>query len=238
MEVIWFEKIDMADYEIKTSCDVYGVHIKVSDIDTRADEMIETLANTDWINPLPATKKVTFKATSKRTIVKLSENIRNRINEDKLTEDFGEYLVSDTALKTLEKIYNHIRVPLAELLKEKLTGNPGFDFHSETETKFISFGEAKYSGNSSPYNKALKQIKDFISLEKDNAEINVLENFVSESATTNFLAGDKAFSAAFSLNDDPKKMIKNALLNKHLKQLLGHKELYLIGVEIDDPGID
>lgn len=228
----------MADYNIKTSCKVYAVYAKVSDIDTRAEEMIETLTNTDWINPLPATKKVTFEATSKRTIVKLTENIRNRINEDKLTEEFGEYLVSDTALKTLEEIYNHIRVPLAELLKDRLTGNGGFDFHSETQTNYITFGEAKYSGSTSPYNRALKQIKDFIGLEKDNAEINILENFVSKSATINFLAGDKSFAAAFSLNDDPDKMIENAILNKHLKKLLGHKELYLIGVEIDDSGVN
>jgi hypothetical protein len=200
--------------------------------------MIETLSDTSWIEPLSATKKATFKATSERTIKKLVSNIHERVEGDKLTDDFGEYLVSDTALETLKQVYNHARVPLAELLKEKLTGNPGFDFHSECETQLISFGEAKYSGRSSPYNRALKQIKDFVGLRKDIAELIVLENFVSERATARCLDGKKSYTAAFSLNHDPERMFNNAINNDHLAELLGHQELYLIGVEIDDPEFD
>lgn len=235
MKVVWFKKVDMSSYGIDTDCDVYAVHIKVSDIDSRADVMIDMISDTSWIAPLSATKKATFRATSKRTITELVKKIRERVEDDKLTEDFGEYLVSDAALQTLEQVYKHARVPLAELLKEKITGNPGFDFHSECEVNLITFGEAKYSGNSSPYNRALKQIKDFIELEKDMAELLVLENFVSEAATFRCLDGERGYAAAFSINDDPERMFENAVKNKHLAGLLVHNELYLIGVEIDDP---
>lgn len=238
MEVVWFKKVNMNAYGVDTDCDVYAAYIKVANIDNRAGEMIETLSNTSWIDPLSATKKATFKATSKRTIAKLVDNIHARVQHDKLTDDFGEYLVSDTALEVLERVYKHVRVPLAELLKEKLTGNPGFDFHSECKTKLISFGEAKYSAGSSPYNRALKQIKDFVELEKDMAELIVLENFVSDVATGRCLEGEKSYSAAFSLNGDPERMFENAIKNSHLKELLDHHELYLIGVEIVDPKFD
>jgi hypothetical protein len=238
MKVVWSKKIDMDAYGIDTDCDVYAAYIKVSDIDSRAESMIETFSDTSWIEPLSAIKKATFRATSKRTIAELVKKIRERVEDDKLTEDFGEYLVSDTALEALENVFKHARVPLAELLKEKLTGNPGFDFHSECEVSLIAFGEAKYSGISSPYNRALKQIKDFVVLEKDMAELIVLENFVSETATSRCLDGEKAYTAAFSLNDDPERMFQNAIKNDHLAKLLMHHELYLIGVEIDDPKFD
>lgn len=238
MKVVWFEKIDMKAYGIDTDCDVYAAHIKISNIDRRAEAMIEMISDTSWIEPLAATKKATFRATSKRTITELVKKIQGRVENDKLTENFGEYLVSDTALETLEQIYKHARVPLAELLKERITGNPGFDFHSECEVNLISFGEAKYSGKSSPYNRALKQIKDFVEMEKDTAELIVVENFVSKTAIDRCLNGEKAYTAAFSLTGDPKQMFKNAIENKHLKKLLVHCELYLIGVEIDDPKIN
>ncbi|MBL0255080.1 MAG: hypothetical protein IPQ27_08970 [Chitinophagaceae bacterium] len=45
-----------------------------------------------------------------------------------VNEDIGEFIVSYSAQLALEIEYSHQRIPLAELLKEKVLGNPGFDF--------------------------------------------------------------------------------------------------------------
>jgi hypothetical protein len=225
-------------HPVKTNCKVYAAHIKISDIDARAASMIKTIKDTSWIDTLPVIQQVTFEATSRRTIEALVRCIKCRIVKDNLTTDFGEYLVSETGQEALEIVFSHSKVPLAELLKEKVTGNPGFDFHSETKSKLISFGEAKYSGAASPYNAALKQIKDFVVLGKDNAELNMLQHFVCSNAMESCIGGDKSYAAAFSINHGPDRTFINAIRNKHMKELLVHKEVYLIGVEIDDSKLD
>lgn len=233
MEVISCAPIDIVALGKTHGCLVVGIHVKIRDLDSRASEMLETISNTSWINEFGAVKKISFEARAKRTIQKLVDLIVNR-SETELTTDFGEYLVSDSAQCVLNLNCNHIKVPLAELLKEKVSGNPGFDFHTESCDNFIAFGEAKYSGSINPYTKALQQIVDFISLEKDSAELDLLENFVSAGAITNYLAGHKAYVAAFSMNsEEPDKIISNAVSHVLTDKLLVHKELYIIGVEID-----
>ena len=86
---------------------------------------------------------------------------------------------------------------LQKLWKEKISGNPGFDFHTETPTEFIAFGEAKYRAASNAYNLALKQIKDFIQEKKDLKELSDLKNFVGAKAISNISNLNlKAFIAA------------------------------------------
>lgn len=166
MKVVSFEKIDMNKYGITTGCNVYIAHIKIDDIDKRAEEMIETISDTSWISKLNAITSAAFEATSAKTIEKLVRNVQNRIENDSLTDDFGEYMISDTAQCALEELLKHTKVPLAEILKARLTGNEGFDFHTECCESHVTFGEAKYSGSISPYTKALKQILEFVEKKK------------------------------------------------------------------------
>ncbi len=239
MKLVAAKKVDMKKHDVITDCEVYLIYVKVRNIEKLADEMIQTISDTSWINTLKAAQQATFKATSRRTIVKLVNNINNRIENDALTEDFGEYMVSNTAQWILEKKHSHSKVPLAELVKGRISGNEGFDFHSESKNCHIVFGEAKYSGSKSPYKKALEQIKEFIDESKDMAELNVLEHFVTNVAMENCLDGNKAYTAAFSINArDAKKVLINAVKSDYLKSLLDHKEIYLIGVEVDDPAFD
>lgn len=239
MQIVSAEKVDLNQYGIITNCDVFTAHVKVDDVDIRAEEMIKTISDSSWINNLNAVSKVAFQATSTKTISKLVNNIHNRIDGDRLTEDFGEYLVSDTAQCVMVDIFRHIKLPLAELIKARLSGNEGFDFHSECSDSFITFGEAKYSGVKTPYVKALSQIVGFIEQQKDNAELVVLVHLVSEKAARNCAEGLKSYTAAFSINAaKPELIISNALKSGSLAQLLRHKKLYLIGVEVDDPKLD
>jgi len=224
----------MSDYGKTTNCNVYSIHAEVNDIEARAIEMIDMIADTSWISRLDIIPRTSYEARAKTTIDKLINGILTQVTTTVNTE-FGEFLISVTAQDSLELQYNHTKVPLAELFKEKKTGNPGFDFHTESDTQLIVFGEAKYSGVTNPHTNALTQISRFISLEKDKMELQDLQNFVSKESVENILVDKKAFVAAFSINsENPQAIIENALKSEHINPLLNYHELYIIGITIND----
>jgi hypothetical protein len=232
------ERIDTSTIKLDTT--IFGIekvtllYIRIFDVKERADNMISTISNTSWINELDVIDKMTFESRAERTIEKLVSEIFKKV-DDKVTVDFGEYLVSMSSQQALSEECLHSIVPLAELLKEKVVGNPGFDFHTETNSEYLAFGEAKYSGVDNPYTDALQQINKFIRLKKDKAELLELSKLVSPNAIENFLNDKKAFTAAFSLNAKRMEAIfKNVLSSEHLTPLLQYEELYLIGVEVVD----
>ena len=148
---------------------------------------------------------------------------------------FGEYVVSMTAQDSLEIEMHHRKVPLAEMFKEKISGNPGFDFHTEAQSNTIAFGEAKYSATDNPYTRALTQIIEFIELGKDTMELTDLSRFVSGTAINKAIGGQKAYVAAFSINSTNYDLVfRNILKSEYLKELLEYTEVYLIGAEIID----
>lgn len=233
MEVVSVKRENMDDYGKVASGLVCSAHVKITNISLHAQELIKIISDTSWIYKLDAVEQATFSARANRTIDKLVDDILKKV-DDVISEEFGEYMISATAQRTLESHLKHTNIPLAELLKEKISGNPGFDFHTESTSNLISFGEAKYSGHSNPHGLALRQIADFIELEKDNAELLILKSFVTESAVDNALNGSKAYVAAFSVNSEsPQKIISNALRSDFIDALLGFPELYIIGVEVN-----
>jgi len=234
MEIISVKEIDMSSYGKSTTCNVHCVHVKINDIDPIAHAMIKDISDTSWISKLDAVSQISFNATSQRTIVKLVNIIVDRIDDTgKLAKEFGEYLVSHSAQNALESNHKHIKLPLAELLKEKDSGNPGFDFHTESKGNNIIFGEAKYSAKGNPRAEALDQLHNFISLKKDAAELIMLEKIVTPTAITNFAINKKGYVAAFSLNSkNPDLIFKNALESDVIDDLINHEELYLIAIEV------
>lgn len=234
MRILQCEKVDMQKYEQVTDCDVYAIHVVIDNIESRAAEMINTISSTSWIAKLSAVDQVSFTARAKQTIEKLVNEIFSKITTS-VTDEFGEYLVSLSAQDALESSLSHKKVPLSELFKERKTGNSGFDFHTESHTSIVAFGEAKYSGSTNPYSDALVQIIDFISNEKDKMELADLQKFVSDVAIESALKDKRAYIAAFSINAArPAQIFSNILKSEYIKDLLLYPELYLIGVEIDD----
>lgn len=233
MQITSVQQEDMLFYGKETSCIVHSILVELSDVGTIASELISLISETSWINNLNAIDKAAFESRSKRTITKLVSDIFSDV-QDEVTSDFGEYMISYTAQNALCTELSHKKIPLAELWKEKVTGNPGFDFHTESVCNIIAFGEAKYSGSDNPYTPALTQILDFIKLEKDTAEIGDLSKFASPISVSNYLqTNKKAFIAAFSINGKhPKKIMNNALNSDFLDELLIYDELYLIGISI------
>jgi len=233
MEVISVKNEDMRNYKKTAVGAVYSAHVRISDVSTHANELITIISDTSWIEQLGVVKKTSFSARAERTIRKLVDDIFRKV-DDTISTEFGEYMISVAAQRTLEGSFTHQRVPLAELLKEKVSGNPGFDFHTESASKLIAFGEAKYSGTTNPYRKALEQISVFITLRKDEADLLILDSFVSDQAVNNAAAGKKAFVAAFSINgDSPETIISNALSSDAIDALLKYPELYVIGIEVE-----
>jgi hypothetical protein len=232
MEIISNHKYDLETLDIQSDCEVHCIHVKVIDIERRANQMITTISDESWISKLTERRQKTFRARAQRTIEKLVNDILAKV-DNTITEEFGEFMISDTAQLSLELEHSHKKVPLAELLKEKVTGNPGFDFHTESQNNLIMFGEAKYSGETTPRARAINQIAEFIELEKDNAELIILENFVSVEAMDNADIERKGYVAAFSLNsDNPDLIFKNALNSDAIKNLLEFPELYLIAIQV------
>lgn len=222
----------MSDYDASATGKIFSIALEISDLEQRVAEMLAVALDTSWLNELDVIDRLGYEARSRRTIEKITNEILKNV-ESEISEDFGEYMVSDVAQSALNQHLAHIRLPLAEFIKEKISGNPGFDFHTESPTASVAFGEAKYSGVKNAHGRALKQINEFILENKDIQELPDLRRFVTETAIQNAIKGIKSFSAAFSItSDDPAEIMDNALSSQYLKNLLQYDAIYLIGVKV------
>ncbi len=222
----------MSIYAKKAKGKIYSIAIDVSDLEQRVKDMQKVVLDTSWLDELDVIDRLGYEARSKGTVEKIMHEILNNVETD-ISEDFGEYMVSDVAQTALKDYLSHIRLPLAEFIKEKISGNPGFDFHTESPSALVSFGEAKYSGVQSAHGRALKQINEFIKAQKDIQELPDLRRFVSEAAIQNAVSGNKSYSAAFSItSDDVEHIMDNAIRSIHMKTLLNYDAIYLLGVKI------
>lgn len=232
MEIISYKEEDLLACGKTTLCKVYSIHVKVNDIKSRANDMIKIISDNSWLSKLNAIDEKSFTVRAERTIKKLVEDIFEKV-ENIVSAEFGEYLISDTAATALTNVYNHIKYPLAELWKEKVTGNPGFDFHTESSTEYVFFGEAKYNSSINPYTDAMTQIKDFKDLKKDDSELTDLQKFATSNAIQNAMDNKKGYIIAFSLNSkNPDIIFKNAIESVNIDCLLDCPELYLIAIEV------
>lgn len=214
------------------NCDINCIHIQIRNLNKIVSEMSSEIADTSWINNLGELDKLIFNATAERTINKVVNEILSKVSNG-LNDDIGEYLVSYSSQNALVSHYNHTKIPLAELLKEKVSGNPGFDFHTISEKKFLIFGESKFSMDDTPRAMALDQIGNFIDLKKDYAELNSLKSFIDDETHSNIVARKKGYAAAFSFNAKNIDLIfKNALESKIIEKIAEHNELYLIAIEV------
>lgn len=152
----------------------------------------------------------------------------------KLTKDAGEYVVSELAREAIVSELNYLDIPLAELLGKKISGNPGFDFHSQNNaTNTVIFGEAKYVTAHSGYPRAIDQIKAFVDDKKDIADIADLRDFCSADALSRVVDGFKGFAAAFSAKSTPSDRLISAITAKDsFQELLKYEEVILVAVNL------
>lgn len=232
MEIVKIDRIDMSNYGKVAKGDVYKIHVRIDDVEERAKEIIQRVSDMSWITRLDVIDQISYEARAQETIKKLITEIFEKV-ESVVNDEFGEYLVSESARDSLHQNFNHTIIPLAEIWKEKKSGNPGFDFHTETSNSLISFGEAKFSSSLNPHTIAINQIVGFIDKNKDKMELADLRRFCSQEALENAISGQKAFVAAFSINGKQYDRIFNtAIESEGFERLLDYPELYLIGVEV------
>lgn len=150
-----------------------------------------------------------------------------------LKDDLGEYLVSMNAQEALVQGLAHTKIPIAELWKEQISGNPGFDFHTLSTSEIIVYGEAKYRSTQNGYYDAFNKMSDFIHDNKMQRELRHLRVLASDNAAQNVLSNKLGFAAAFSVHTrNLGRTIENAIKYPSFNILLNYPEVYLITVEI------
>lgn len=231
IEILNYEKSEI------DGCEINYLQIKISEIENHATELIKTITENSWIEKLDKYSKVNYQNKVQQTANALVCIFRNPLDNNKLKENFGEYVISLDAGKSLELQLNHKVFPLSELWKEKILGNHGFDFHTETPNQQLNFGEAKFRSSGNSYSDAAEQINRFIEpdVRKDQGDINDLKNLgASEQSLDNLLNDIRTFTLAYSVNSkDQDKIKKNVFENKEVKKLIGNKQpLFFIGVQI------
>ncbi|MBK8808434.1 MAG: hypothetical protein IPO21_18105 [Bacteroidales bacterium] len=231
MNIVQINNNELKNFPTSSSCEINCLHIKIKDFKPIVKEFETHISDTSWINSLDEISKKVFKINAEKTIDKIITDIIGGITTS-VNEDIGEFIVSYSAQLALEIEYSHQRIPLAELLKEKVIGNPGFDFHTISANNYLVFGEAKFSLDSTPRAKALEQIEKFIG-DRDNAELLWLEPFLDPTTKANVIKDEKGYTAAFSFNGgNIITILNNALVSDPIMEIIKHKELYLIAVEL------
>jgi hypothetical protein len=231
MDINKIDNKSLSKFPSGSSCQINCIHIKIKNFRPIVEEFEEHICDTSWINNLDEISQITFRATSKKTIDKIVDDIIAKVSSN-VNTDIGEFIVSYAAQQALEIEHSHKLIPLAELLKEKVTGNPGFDYHSISSDSYLIFGEAKFSLKSTPRAKALNQIVDFIG-DRDSSELPSLIPFLDSTTKQNIIDNKKGYSAAFSHNnEDIIDTLNNALDSEPIKEIIKYNELYLIAVEL------
>lgn len=218
---------------ITNNCTVYCIHVQITEVSQVAKKIIEIIEDKCWINDLLDDDDMeSFQKRVNPTVKHIVEDILNKV-EDDVSSDFGEYMVSCMSQVILKDNLNHERIMLAELWKEQISGNPGFDFHTYSPNDLLVYGEAKYNATNNPYAIALKQIVKFIKIGKDIQEYTDIKRVFSKIKSRHKLNKNKAFAASFSLNArDTDVIFSNAIKNKNVKKLMEYPELYILGVEV------
>lgn len=217
---------------------VYAIIVEVAAVNAQqeAADILKMVTDTSWTNSFDAIDKASLLACAQPTIEKIVNSILHNVGNT-IEKEFGEYLVSYSAKRALVSQLSHIDIPLSELFKEKISGNPGFDFHTKSHNSLIVFGEAKYKSTHSAYKDAEDQLIDFLKMEPEKQkhikELKELRKFTGNQAAGKVLDGKFGVAAAFSTySQNADMVIKHAIEYDSFQQLLNNEEVYIIGVHI------
>lgn len=215
------------------TCKVYYYHVKINNVKQKAILMRDQFIDESWLSKIGDEGDIeSFKVRSESTINMLIR-ILNNVNSE-IGKEFGEYLISSTALTTLQKEQEHEPLPLAEIWKEQESQNPGFDFHTISNENILLYGEAKYRADKNAYGVAINSIRDFIKKKKDTAELVDLKRLNSRITNEHINISKKGFIASFSIHNNFDNIFKKIIENKHINEhkLFKYPEWHFIGVEI------
>lgn len=213
------------------------LRVKVTDKTVTLRSIYQSLIDDSWINhffPKEDWMNASITARALPTIQKIASDFDNGINPV-VNRDTGEKLVSEVSRRTLVEDYHYWNMPIAELFKQKVDGNPGFDFHTVTpDGNLLMFGEAKYVANTNAYNSALNQIPEFIADKKDMKDLFELDRFIpSSTPLDNANNGIKGYVAAFSTNkSDDNDITSRVIGHRNYDQLSQYPLFIAIAVDL------
>ncbi len=206
--------------------------VEVKDLQVFATALIKVVLDNSWITNLDDRYRRAYSKTATQTAAKLVSKFNKAANAGTVESDFGETMVSIGSARALEMLFEHLRIPLAELWKPQISQNGGFDFHTTCLEKFINFGEAKYSSSANPYNDAIGQAQDFLDDDKHLRDASDLENLVDEISMSYLDKDEFGIVAAFSVNaKKPELILANAVLvAQEMMKVKKVRNFYLVGV--------
>jgi hypothetical protein len=209
------------------------VRINPTNVELTLKAVFDSLANLSWINDFDKDwLKQSYQVRADATVKYIADNII-KADDDKVTSNSGEYVISELARLTLVNELSYSDIPLAELIKKQKSGNPGFDFYSENSSNIILFGEAKYVANQNAYGRAFEQIVRFIEEGADIADLPDFGEFCSETSKSNVIQGIKGFAASFaSKGTSTETLVKNIQENEDYKTLINFTELICVAVNL------
>jgi hypothetical protein len=222
-------------FEIETATSIGKIkvcHVIVNDIKKISEALTKNVLDTSWMTNLDVGSKRAYDRTVQETASALVEIFESTTTPSDVGSEFGEVMVSIGSTKALEKIFNHVTLPIAELWKPQIKQNEGFDFHTVCAEKYINFGEAKYSGSTNPHGNAINQSKRFVEDEKHLRDYVHLRALAPNEAVENLNNDSYGIVASFSINtDDPLQILKNAIESAQEKLSIDSiKAVYLVGV--------
>ena len=213
---------------------VYFIRIDPEDISDTLSDILKVLMDLSWLKHFDEDYMVqSYQHRAQITINNIKEKF-TACDEGPLTKDAGEYVVSELSREAIVSNLGYLDIPLAELLGKKISGNPGFDFHTQNlSTDTVIFGEAKYLSLQSAYPSAITQINEFIETEKDLADLADLEHFCTPESLRRAADGVKGFAAAFSAKGTSSdKLISSIQARKEYSALLNYNEIILVAVNL------
>ena len=236
MVILSSSQIDISSYGYESHPCVWALHVQINhtNFPAEAKSIVDELSNTSWLKKLDEIDYAAYEARMQDTLNNIVGPIEEGAREGAAKEMvtvFMEYLVSMNAKRALVRM-GHKNIPLAELWKEKASGNPGFDFHTISPQKMLVFGEAKYTRKSSPYKNAIDQVAKFIRERKHIKELSDLKKF-SLSPAKKVLKGQMGVAIAFSVKKGKADLrIDQTIRNSAFVKLLDNNEVYILAVEI------
>lgn len=222
-------------FYVKYSCPLsnngFYIRVEVDDPLISLRTIFMSLIDTSWINHFFPKNDWIHKSVLSRAMPTI-ELIRKSFDygdNPTVNKDTGEKMVSEISRKTLVDDFRHWAMPIAELFKQKVDGNPGFDFHTVLlESDLLMFGEAKYVKDKTPYNNAMRQISDFIDEEKDMKDLLEISHFMpSKIPLENANIGIKGYVAAFSTNGKSDEYIIDKVVNHENYNKLSQYPLFI-----------
>lgn len=228
MKILECKKIDIENHN-----NILFVRIEPENLSATIRDIIDSFSDMSWISKFDKPYiRDSFLTRAEASAKYLADKIQ-KDDTDNVTKDSGEYVVSELARQALVIQLKYLDVPLAELFKEQISGNPGFDFYSANNEKIIIFGEAKYNSRKNAYGVGMEQVDRFIQEGQDISDLNDIDKFFEDKSLDYAVAGDKAYAIAFASKGTPsERIISGIISNSHYENIAVHKEVIYLAVNV------